>query len=204
MKKESEWKSFHVRPEDEKTLEDFYTTAEAKRYASSNSMRKIQEGLTLRAVEMMQLPIGSTVIDAGCGPGFSTAILHEIGYEVLAFDALPVFVELCRKNGFDAKVGDIRKFPFSEKVDGIVSISVLQWVIAQGLDETHKVAVECWKHLKPGGKAVFQFYPHSESEAMQIARIFKDTGFKTTLVTDNPKNAKKRKLFLFLEYKRGV
>jgi len=194
----SDWKSFHVRPEDEKTLEEFYTEAEAKRYAASNSMRKIQEGLTLRAIELMQLPIGSTVIDAGCGAGFSTAILHDIGYEVLPFDALSIFVNLCRENGFDAKVGDIRKFPFSEKVDGIVSISVLQWVTSKDIGEASKVAKEFWSHLKKGGKAVVQFYPKAESELMQVGKLFKETGFKTTVVTDNPSNSKKRKAFLLL------
>ncbi len=194
----SNWKSFHIRPEDEKSLEEFYTDAEAKRYANSNSMRKIQEGLTLRAIELMQLPVGSTVIDAGCGAGFSTFILHEIGYGVLAFDALPIFVKLCKKNGFDAKLGDFRKFPFKQTVDGIVSISVLQWVTAKEVNEASKVANEFWNHLKKGGKAVVQFYPRSETELLQVGRLFKNVGFKTTIVTDNPENARKRKIFLLL------
>ncbi|MFH0713625.1 MAG: class I SAM-dependent methyltransferase [Candidatus Micrarchaeota archaeon] len=194
----SEWKSFHVRPEDEKTVEQFYTAAEAKRYAASNSMRRIQEGLTLRAVELMQLPAGSRVIDAGCGAGFSSVILSELCYEVFPFDVIPIFVTLCRKKGFDAKRGDVRKFPFASLYDGIVSISVLQWVSALGAGEVKKVAREFWKHLKTGGKAVVQFYPRDEGEAMQVGRVFKSVGFKTTVITDNPENARKRKVFLLL------
>jgi len=194
-----EWKSFHVRPEDEKTAVDYYDEKEAERYAKSNAMRKIQEQLTLRAVELARFPIGSKIIDAGCGSGFSSEILREIGYEVYPFDIIPAFVKKCREKNFDAKVGDLRKFPFKEKFDGIVSISVLQWVSASGMGEVAKVAKEFWNHLKKGGKAVVQFYPKSEAEAMQIAKAFHEKGFAVKLVTDNPANSRKRKVFILLE-----
>lgn len=195
----SEWKSLHVRPEDEKTAVHYYDVVEAERYANSNAMRKIQEQLTLRAVELAKFPLGSKIIDAGCGPGFSSEVLREIGYGVYPFDLIPQFVEKCREKNFNAKVGDIRKFPFSGKFDGIVSISVLQWVSAKGMDEVAKVAVEFWIHLKKRGKAVVQFYPKSEAEAMQCAKVFREKGFAVKLVTDNPANSRKRKVFILLE-----
>lgn len=199
MRKESEWKSFHVRPEDEKSAAHYYDAAEAERYAKSNAMRKIQEQLTLRAVELAKFPLGSKIVDAGCGPGFSSEILREIGYEVYSFDLIPAFVQQCRQRGFDAKVGDLRKFPFSGKFDGIVSISVLQWVSAGGMGEVAKVAAEFWNHLKKGGRAVLQFYPKSEAEAMQCAKVFQQKGFAVKLVTDNPANPRKRKVFILVE-----
>ena len=199
MKRQSEWKSFHVRPEDEKSAVDYYDASEAERYSRSNAMHKIQEQLALRAVELAKFPIGSKIVDAGCGAGFSSIILREIGYEVFPFDLIPTFVEKCREGGFDAKVGDIRKFPFKDKFDGVVSISVLQWVSAAGMGEVAKVASEFWNHLKKGGKAVVQFYPRSEAEAMQCAKTFREKGFSVKLVTDNPSNSRKRKVFILLE-----
>ncbi len=199
MNQQSEWKTFHVRPEDEKTVGYYYDDREAERYAKSNSMRKIQEQLTLRAIELAKFPLGSKVIDAGCGAGFSAIILREIGYKVYAFDLLQQFVEKCKEKGFAAKVGDLRKFPFKGKFDGIVSISALQWVSAKGMNEVAKVAWEFWKHLKKNGKAVIQFYPKSETELNAVAREFKIVGFKTIVITDNPRNARKRKVFLMLE-----
>ncbi|MDP3741794.1 MAG: class I SAM-dependent methyltransferase [Candidatus Micrarchaeota archaeon] len=199
MKQSSEWKSFHVRPEDEKTAVDYYDASEAERYAKSNAMRKIQEQLTLRAVELAQFPLGSKIIDAGCGSGFSSIILREIGYEVYPFDLIPAFVEQCKQKGFKAKVGDLCKFPFKGKFDGIVSISVLQWVSIGGMVEVAKVAREFWNHLKKGGKAVIQFYPKSEVEAMQCGKAFKEKGFAVKIITDNPANSRKRKVFILLE-----
>ncbi len=199
MRKESEWKSFHVRPEDEKTAADFYDASEAERYSQSNAMGKIQGQLTLRAIDIARFPLGSKIIDAGCGAGFSCEVLRGIGYGVFPFDVLPVFVEKCREKGFNAKLGDIRKFPFHGEFDGIVSISVLQWVTASNVEQARKVAAEFWSHLKKGGKAVVQFYPKSENELMQTGHCFKQRGFKTTAIIDNPSNPRKRKVFLLLE-----
>ncbi|MBI4406283.1 class I SAM-dependent methyltransferase [Candidatus Micrarchaeota archaeon] len=198
MNPKSEWRTFHVRPEDQKTARDYYDENEAERYSKSNAMRKIQEQLTLRAVELALFPLGSHIIDAGCGPGFSSEILRKIGYEVLPFDLLPVFVAKCREKGFGAKQGDLRRFPFKGKFDGIVSISVLQWISAPGMRGVEKVAAEFWNHLTKRGKAVIQFYPKSEAELMAVARVFKKRGFKTVVVTENPSNSRKRKTFLLL------
>ncbi len=203
MLSSSEWKSFHVRPEDEKTVVDYYDEKEANRYSRSNAMRRIQRGLTMQAVELALFPLGSKVIDAGCGPGFSTEVLAEVGYDVYPFDLLPLFVEKCCEKGFRAKQGDLRKFPFQGKFDGIVSISALQWVSASGIDGVAKVASEFWNHLKKGGKAVLQFYPKSEKEALQTMRSFKAVGFTAKLITYNLANPVKRKVFMLLEKQRA-
>ncbi len=193
-----EWKTFHVRPEDEGGVADYYDEAEALRYCKSNAMRKIQQRLTLRAVQLALFPLGSKIIDAGCGPGFSSQVLRQIGYEVYPFDLLPAFVAKCREKGFNARQGDIRRFPFKGEFDGIVSISALQWVSCRGMREVEKVAEQFWSHLKKKGNAVVQFYPKSEAELMSVARVFRKRGFHTRVITDNVHNPRKRKVFIML------
>ncbi|MDO8660453.1 MAG: class I SAM-dependent methyltransferase [Candidatus Woesearchaeota archaeon] len=200
----SSWKNSHVRPEDTQVATDFYTQRESERYASSNAMHKMQTELTLRAVQLAQLPIGSHVLDAGCGSGFSTEVLQQIGYKTSAFDLSPHFVSLAKQRNFECKQGDLRNFPFTEKFDGIFSISALQWITANPKTapaEAAKAALEFNTHLRPGGKAVIQFYPKTEEELLQTAQAFKQNGFHVNIVTDNPKNPRKRKIYLLLEKK---
>ncbi|MEW5954941.1 MAG: methyltransferase domain-containing protein [Candidatus Micrarchaeota archaeon] len=198
---ESPWKTFHVRPEDEKAVHEHYSPEEAKRYAESNAMRRIQRQLTLRALELARIPLSARVLDAGCGTGFSLEVLEEARYKKIAgFDAVPSLLEFAEKKGFKVRQGDLRDIPFqSNSFDAIVSISVLQWILAKDAKENAaKAAKEFRRVLSPRGIAVIQFYPLSEEEAMLAARAFKNEGFKTTLVTDNLRNPRKRKVFMLL------
>ncbi len=202
MQVSSPWKTFHIRPEDECEVGDFYDSGEVQRYSQSNAMRRIQRDLTLRALDLARFPLNSKILDAGCGSGFSLEILKEVGYKkIYGFDLLPAFVAEAKKRGFkNVKVGDLRQFPFSaaEKFDGIISISALQWVSVHGEKEVEKVAVEFFSHLITGGSAVVQFYPKSEGELMSVAKVFRAIGFKVKMITENPGNARKRKSFLLL------
>jgi len=200
--KESPWKTFHVRPEDDKPVHEHYSSEESKRYAESNAMRRIQRELTLRCLDLARFPLNSRVLDAGCGTGFSLEVLKEVGYKKIAgFDAVPSLLEFAKKKGFRVKQGDLRDIPFSDRsFDAIVSVSVLQWILAQNPEQNAaKAASEFWRVLSPKGIAVIQFYPRSEEEAMLAAQAFRAKGFKTTLVTDNPDNPRKRKVFVLLK-----
>ncbi|MGC8851218.1 MAG: class I SAM-dependent methyltransferase [Candidatus Micrarchaeia archaeon] len=199
---EGPWRSFHVRPEDEHyDVATYYSGAEASRYASSNAMKKIQHNLTLRALELALFPLDWRVLDAGCGAGFSLEVLREAGYKKIAgFDAVLDLLEHAKKKGFAVRLGDLRSIPFpARSFDAILSISALQWLTARNAKENlEKVASEFWRVLKHGGKAVIQFYPRSEEEALEAGKAFRARGFKTTIVTDNPKNPRKRKVFILL------
>ena len=53
-------------------------------------------------------------------------------------------------------------------------------------------------NLKDKGKLVIQFYPKSQEELMKTARTFKREGFQGQVIVDNPKNPKKRVIYLVM------
>ncbi|PIU81238.1 hypothetical protein COS70_05125, partial [Candidatus Micrarchaeota archaeon CG06_land_8_20_14_3_00_50_6] len=67
------------------------------------------------------------------------------------------------------------------------------------VENASKAAQEFWRVLKPNGIVVIQFYPRSEEEAMLAAKAFRAKGFAVRLITDNPQNPRKRKVFLLLK-----
>jgi len=197
-KKLKGWRVKGLRPEDFFDAREFYGESEAERYADSRAMRRAQRGLTLRALELALFPLDSVLLDAGCGNGFSMQVLREVGYErVKGVDASPAMVAQARARGFDVVEGDLRSLPFSNACfDGIISVSALQWL--KGGD-VERAAREFHRVLRDGGLVVVQFYPKSESEMMGFARAFKQAGFVVRVVVDNPRNARKRRVFLLLE-----
>ncbi len=200
----TQWDTKHTRPEDVYASADkFYEDKEATRYANSNAMRKTQRELTMRALELQIPPLDSKILDAGCGCGYSLEVLKEIGYEnIKGFDLTPQFIQTAKTKGFNVKTGDLRKIPFKEKFDVIISISALQWITAHNLEKNiTQTAKEFKRLLKPHGYALIQFYPKSERELMHAAQTFNQNQFKVKIITDNPDNAKKRKNFLLLKPK---
>ncbi len=177
---------------------EFYDEREANRYAFSRAMQRAQRGLTLRALELALFPFDAVLLDAGCGNGFSMQVLKEVGYSrAKGVDASPAMVAQARARGFDAVEGDLRSLPFSNACfDGIISVSALQWLkdgdVSRAAREFHRV-------LREGGRAVAQFYPKSEGEMMAFARAFNEAGFTVRVIVDNPRNARKRRVFLLLD-----
>ncbi len=189
------WRVRHHRPEDSGKAEDFYSRHGSRVY-EKNAMRHIQEKILLRGLQLVPIPEGAGVLDAGCGTGFGMQLLSRLGYSVSGFDASEEMISRARAKGFNVVVGDMRRIPFPDSAfEAIVSISALQWV---PLKERLKAAREFRRVLADGGVAVVQFYPASEREALATGRLFRRAGFKATLHTDNSDNPRKRKIFLLL------
>ena len=50
---------------------DYYTKDTLVQYATSKNIMRIQEKITRRALELLNIEIkNSLILDAGCGPGF--------------------------------------------------------------------------------------------------------------------------------------
>mgnify|MGYP001572429061 FL=1 len=71
------WKTKHKRPEDHGNF-----TEQFPRY----NLKRTQEKITLRAIELSQPNLQGKALDAGCGNGFSTAILKKLFKTVKGFD----------------------------------------------------------------------------------------------------------------------
>ncbi len=190
------WKVKNKRPEDETTAEEYFEKF-GEAYASSNAIKNIQRKITLRAIELAGWPKGAKILDLGCGSGFSMEVLVEKGYKTVGIDISEKMVELAKKAGYEALKADAKELPFEdESFEGILSISMLQWLRPKDVE---RVAKECIRVLKPGGKAVIQFYPKSEEEMVKVGKAFVKAGFVGEFAIDNPKNPRKRKIFLVLE-----
>ncbi|MFH0986906.1 MAG: class I SAM-dependent methyltransferase [Candidatus Micrarchaeota archaeon] len=189
------WRVKTARPDDLVHPDEFYTEEEAERYDKRSVIRKTQRELTLRALELADFPAGAKILDIGCGTGISMQTLAENGFEAQGIDISKPMLAVAKRKGLKVKFGDIKKMPGKGEFDGIISISVIQWL--KNKDEMKAAAKECLRILSEGGKAVFQFYPASEEHMVQAAKAFADAGFKEVkLAIDSPENSRKRKIFL--------
>lgn len=55
------------------------------------------------------------VLEVGCGTGDFAARLRDRGLEVVAVDQSEQMVDLARRRGVDARVGDVRALPFDDR-----------------------------------------------------------------------------------------
>ena len=91
------------------------------------------------------------VLEVGGGPGeLSERMQRELGAEVSFLDISPRMVELARKRGVDAQVGDVQSLPFE---DGIFDTVVAAWMLYHVPDIDRGLA-EIARVLRPGGALV--------------------------------------------------
>lgn len=177
----------------------YYTEEEIKKYSNSRSMRKAQEKIAYRILEILDLEPGAKLLDLGCGVGYTASIYKSEGYNVVGLDILPNMIGKALERGLDVKECDIRDLPkvFSQNCfDGVVSASAFQW-LKEGSDIA-KSASGIKYVLKSKGKVVMQFYPKSMENLLKTAKIFKKEGFACEIIIDNPNNPKKRTVYLVM------
>ncbi|MFC1685821.1 class I SAM-dependent methyltransferase [Nanoarchaeota archaeon] len=198
--KEKGWKVSIDRPEEIYVEPSkYYTDEEVKKYILSGGMKRTQEKIAYRILELAKLK-GGKVLDMGCGIGYTASVYEREGFSVVGLDVLPKMLEEARKKGLRVVEGDMRDVSdmFGEgSFDAIFSVSALQWLKEK--KDLEKVAFGIRKVLKAGGKLVIQFYPKTEEEMMMTAKIFKKAGFEGQIIIDNPKNPMKRVIFLVMD-----
>ncbi|MEN2768753.1 class I SAM-dependent methyltransferase [Ornithinibacillus xuwenensis] len=92
---------------------------------------------------------GNRVLDVGCGDGYGTYKLNELGYKAVGADLSVEMITKAKERLFDIPFfqADIGNLPFqSNSFDAILCINVLEWteIPALALKELRRV-------LKPGG-----------------------------------------------------
>jgi 18S rRNA (guanine1575-N7)-methyltransferase len=187
-------------------VSDYFKGEILKNYAQSKSMMHIQEKITIRSLELLNLKSKKgLILDAGCGPGFTSIYLKQIGYNVVAVDIISKFLYFYDIKELNPLVADMSFLPFQPNTfDAIISISALQWIYRELENEIMEYNLinlaKCISNvLKPNSKAIFQFYPKNNSIMEAIGNTFiKNTNLFGNFIIDNPDNAKKRKIFLLL------
>ena len=196
------------KPEDvHETVFDYYKGENLLNYARSKNIRRIQEKITQRALEILNIKDkNSLILDIGCGPGFSSTYLHELGYKVIALDIIVDFLKYYDLSDFNPIVADMCILPFRTNViDAVISISALQWICRNPQNRRERKNMETifktlYSILKRNGRAIFQFYPKNNYIMEKIKEIIiTNTDFDGGFIIDNPNNPKKRKVYLFLE-----
>lgn len=199
MEKTLNWIIKSKRPEDLSSSKEFYDSSESARYEESSSMKRGQEKMTFRLLDLLEVDLKDKIkiLDAGCGTGFSMSLLKDLNPKLVVkgFDSSEKMLEKARKKKLDVKVGFLEKIPFKEKFDLIVSISALQWVSEK---EVSLVASEFYRLLKKNGRVGIQYYPFSEERLFEDALNFKKQGFKVIVTQDNYYNPVKRKVYIIL------
>lgn len=75
---------------------------------------------TIRKEFMAFLPVGATILDAGCGPGWDSLSFLEHGYNIEAFDASESMVNIAKKNtGISVRKMFFQEMDYENIFDGV-------------------------------------------------------------------------------------
>jgi cyclopropane fatty-acyl-phospholipid synthase-like methyltransferase len=177
----------------------YYSDEEVERYARSGGMRRAQEKIAYRVLELLELETGSSILDIGSGPGYTAEVYRSEGYNVTCMDLIPKMIKKAREKRFESYLGDMRNIGeifAGRKFDGVVSVSAFQWI--KDKQEIQKVVQGIYSVLNKGNQLVIQFYPKSEQELKETARIFTRNGFHGQIITDWPNIPKNRTTYLVM------
>ncbi|ANB13952.1 Bud23p [Sugiyamaella lignohabitans] len=196
------------RPEYTAPPEVFYNDDESKKYTTSTRVQHIQAEMTLRALELLNVPPSQHILDIGCGSGLSGEILSEEGHSWIGMDISTSMIA----NAVDREVeGDLfladmgSGIPFrAGSFDAAISISAIQWLCnadtstANPKKRLMTFFQTLYASLKRGGKVVCQFYPSNDKQTDAILNAAKMTGFAGGLVVDDAESKKNKKYYLVL------
>lgn len=198
------------RPEHLNPPEIFYDDKEAKKYNLNSRMVKIQNEISNRAIELLNLNPGEEkyILDVGCGTGLSGLALEEAGHAWVGIDISSSMLKIAaeRDSSGDVFHRDMGNgLPFRPGVfDGCISVSAIQWLCYS--DKKEHVArkrlsrffTSLYTCLKRGSRAVLQLYPETPQQMELISSSAMKSGFSGGLVVDYPNSTKAKKYYLCL------
>jgi ubiquinone/menaquinone biosynthesis C-methylase UbiE len=115
-----------------------------------------------------QMPVGSKVLELGCGSGKTLGSMLGKGWDLTALDISPSAVKLCSKVALgraEVIVADVRELPFlEEKFDAIYAFHVLGHLLKA---DRSRAAEEARRVLKPSGELFFRSFGSDDMRAGQ-------------------------------------
>lgn len=112
-----------------------------------------------RAVDLLGLPVGATILDVPCGQGRHAKLLADAGFDVTGFDLSAHLLQVARRGrrraGLKFVRGDMRALParWTARFDGVVSLGTSFGFFADPADDAAVLAGYA-RVLRPGGTLV--------------------------------------------------
>lgn len=185
----------------------YYDDNTSKSYTTSSRVQQVQAQMTERALELLDLPSPSLILDIGCGSGLSGEILTDndpshtwVGMDISA--SMLAVAKMYRDVDGDLMLGDIGQgLPFRPgSFDAAISISAVQWLCnaesAHDIDQPERRLKRFFSTLyfalRRGARAVLQIYPRDAAQREMISSAAIKAGFGVGLLEDDggTKNAK--------------
>lgn len=100
---------------------------------------------------VQKLVAGTTVLDAGAGEGYGSAMIAEVAKSVTAIDLEePVLARATKRYGFDGVLGNLVALPLADStIEAVVSMQTIEH-----LHSPVDFVSECARVLRPGGLVV--------------------------------------------------
>ena len=116
------------------------------REVTGNLLRPGDLALTLHGLDLCAFPAGAALLDLGCGPGASLALLKERGFACLGLDRSRALLREARVHA-PCLLADAASIPLADAcLDGIVCECLLSLAA-----DKHALLRECRRVLRPGG-----------------------------------------------------
>lgn len=127
-------------------------------------------------LQILNLPIGSTILDLGVGSGWTSIFLSKMGYRVTGVDISPGMIKTAKtkaeKEGVSVRflIGDLERLKISQKFDAILIYDALHHCANE-----ERALRRCYHHLKRRGKLLLvepNWYHAHDKEAQEIAQKY--------------------------------
>ncbi len=203
-----------------------YLEEKAEEYDSSKWMERNQKRTTSLCIQYLfddrlnvngvtEINLGKSylILDLGCGTGYSSEILIQNGFRVVAIDILYDMISKAREKKrtsdnfkeLEFIQSDINNLPIRvNSIDHIISISSYNFIIhgLENYSEKVKLVNDTGKYLhnilKQYGRVVIEFYPKDDNELKMFNKSFVKNGFEGFMVKNDP-NQKSGQTFLLLK-----
>jgi 18S rRNA (guanine1575-N7)-methyltransferase len=204
-----------------------YVGEKSKEYDNSKSMERNQKKTTLLLLEHFfddKLDLLGhhdklerrryMFLDLGCGSGFSSEVLLEMGYRVIGIDLLDDMIQIAREKRNDTRafhgefeliLANINKLPFrNNSIDHAISVSAYNFILHGPMTNQERsntvinTAISLNTILKSNSRLIIEFYPQDDRELSLFTTSFIENGFNGYMIKKNPKQ-KSGQTFLLLK-----